>query len=291
MDLKIYKTLWGVTTRPTEICLQPLLADYNGIEGPAPEEEQERKVFSQMMADMQLDYIAEITTAGSYVPDRTASLQDHLDSFNHKLTISMDMNPSHITCLGGCDAWPENQSIEFFGEAINMAKAMGVSVSFETHRGRSFFNPWTTRRICQQLPDLRLTCDFSHWCVVCERLLDIDAEDMQFFFARADHIHARVGYDQGPQIPGIESDRYAPAIKRHLDYWRHIWLMQQERGFPVSTITPEFGPDGYQAIDVDSGKPVGNLDEMNISMGAMLRQAFHDTGYHQSPITQNHTNN
>ena len=32
------------------------------------------------------------------------------------------------------------------------------------------YNPWVTRDMCRLFPDLKLTADFSHFCVVAERV-------------------------------------------------------------------------------------------------------------------------
>ena len=82
--------------------------------------------------------------------------------------------PQWVTIIGGCDAWTLEQSVRFFGEAQEVAARMNIACSFETHRSRSLFNPWTTLAILQRMPELKLTCDFSHWVVVMERQLDDD---------------------------------------------------------------------------------------------------------------------
>ena len=45
----------------------------------------------------------------------------HLDSLRHKLERSITLRPLFVNCLGGCDAWPEAQSVEFFGRAMEIA--------------------------------------------------------------------------------------------------------------------------------------------------------------------------
>ena len=119
-------------------------------------------------------------------------------SLMRQAAAALECGPMFITVIGGCDAWTLTQSVEFFGEAMEISKALGVRMSFETHRSRCLFNPWTTREILLQLPAMELTCDFSHWCVVCERLIDTEPEIIALCAERAHHIHARVGYDQGP---------------------------------------------------------------------------------------------
>lgn len=274
MDLKLFKTLWGFAGTLQDAVEQAMAVGMHGIEGPAPETEVERAAFKRLLEDCNLDYIAEITTAGSYVPDRHATLKQHLESFRAKLTASVELNPLFITCLGGCDAWPESQSVEFFVKAMELADEFEVSVSFETHRGRSLFNPWTTQRMVEQLPDMRLTCDFSHWCVVCERLIDTEIDIIQQIADHAHHIHARVGYDQGPQVPNPAAPEYQPALKAHQNWWEIIWRSQIARQYTLTTMTPEFGPDGYLHESPFSREPVADLWELNTWMADEERAHF-----------------
>lgn len=274
MELKLFKTLWGHHGTLNSAIEEALHAKFDGIEGPAPTDKNALAQFKSAMSYTGLDYIAEITTAGSYVPDRHATLAQHVESFKYKLDKSMALNPLFITCLGGCDAWPENQSINFFGQAMAVAKDAGITVSFETHRGRSFFNPWTTERIVEQLPEIRLTCDFSHWCVVCERLMDSEIETIKKLAPHAHHVHARVGYDQGPQVPNPAAPEYQSELKAHQSWWEIIWQSQNQRGYDVTTMTPEFGPDGYLHLMPFSKEPVADLWEINQWMAKTEREHF-----------------
>ncbi|MDX5336325.1 MAG: TIM barrel protein, partial [Marinobacter sp.] len=155
------------------------VAGFDGIEGPPPEDADERRRFKRALATHGLDYIAEVCTAGGYVPDRQASPAEHLSSLRQRLSWSRELGPRFITSLAGCDAWAESQSIDFFGSAMALAADFELPISFETHRSRPLFNPWTTRRIAMALPDMQLTVDFSHWCVVCERLMDTELDAIE----------------------------------------------------------------------------------------------------------------
>ncbi len=223
MRLLFYKTLWGHEGSIAEACEQAVAAGFHGIEGAAPIDVIQQAEWQRLFAAYELDYIAEITTAGSYVPRRRHPITEHLDSFKRKLDASLSLKPRFITSLAGCDAWPESQSIEFFGSLMDIAKAAGVVVSFETHRSRSFFNPWTTMRICEQLPELNLTFDFSHWCVVCERLMDTEMDVLEVLAPQAFHIHARIGYDQGPQVPDPRIPHFRKELESHQNWWHLLW--------------------------------------------------------------------
>jgi sugar phosphate isomerase/epimerase len=274
MKLQLFKTLWGHQGTLASAISEALEAGFHGLEGPAPANTAAIRELKTLLADSGLNYIAEITTAGSYVPDRHASIQQHIDSFAEKLDQSLPFNPLFITCLGGCDAWTDDMNITFFNAAMEMAQSAKITVSFETHRGRAFFNPWVTDRIVSQLPEIKLTCDFSHWCVVCERLLDSELEVLEKLYSHAHHIHARVGYDQGPQVPHPAAPEYEYALRAHQSWWEMIWQQQLHKKAQVTTMTPEFGPDGYLHELPFSGEPVAVLWDLNCWMASEERRHF-----------------
>lgn len=274
MQLKLFKTLWGATGNVNEAIEQLVQAGMNGLEGPAPESEQTQKHLQALLDKYQLDYIAEITTAGTYVPDRNATLQQHLDSLEQKLKHSAALKPLFVTCLAGCDAWPEKTSIEFFSRAMELAAHFNLNISFETHRSRSLFNPWVTQRIVEQLPGILLTVDFSHWCVVCERLMDSELDVIHAIADNVQHIHARIGYEQGPQVPDPRAPEYKYALDAHQRWWDIIWKSQLKREFSYSTMTPEFGPDGYLHEMPFTQAPVADLWELNQWMAAEEENHF-----------------
>lgn len=274
MELKLFRTLWGYEGDPAPAVAESAEAGFDGIEGQVPKDPRQRRAFARALAEHGLDYIAEITTAGGYVPDRHAPLERHLASLERGLSLARELDPLRINCIGGCDAWSETQSLGFFQAAMALAERVDSEIAFETHRGRSLFNPWVTRRLAEALPELRLTADFSHWCVVCERLIDTELEVVEAIAPQVVHIHARVGYDQGPQVPHPAAPAYADALAAHQRWWEMLWRAQHAAGRRVSTMTPEFGPDGYLHHIPFSEEPVADLWQINCGMQRRERDHF-----------------
>lgn len=274
LTLQVFKTLWG-HEGDLDLAIEKCVAfGFDGIEGQAPDTNRARHDFRQKLDENGLSFIAEVCTAGSYVPRRDATVEEHRQSFAQQAEAALECRPLFVSSIAGCDAWNVAQSVEFFGAAHEFAGSCGTTASFETHRGRSFFNPWTTRDVLQQLPALRITCDFSHWCVVCERLIDSEPDVLQLCAERAHHIHARVGYDQGPQVPDPRAIEYSNALQSHERWWRMIWREQRQSGREGTTMTPEFGPDGYMQTLPHTQMPVGDVNEINRWMMGRQRQQF-----------------
>jgi hypothetical protein len=93
---------------------------------------------------------------------------------------------------------------------------------------------------------------------------------------RALHIHPRVGYEQGPQVPEPRAPEYHRPVEAHFAWWEKIWDGQRARGFETITMTPEYGPDGYLQREPFTQKPAADLWELNTWTGHRLTQKFRD---------------
>ncbi|MCY1275759.1 hypothetical protein D9M68_257170 [compost metagenome] len=263
MQLQIFKTFWGHAGSAEQAARLAVEAGFDGLEAPAPSEAGARAAFAAVLVDHGLDYIAEICTAGSYVPERHATPAEHLADLERKLRDGLPLQPRFFNVMAGCDAWPLGVQLEFFAAALEIGARHGVQLSFETHRGRSLFNPWVTGELVRQLPELRLTADISHWVVVSERLLDDDWELLLGIAEQVHHVHGRVGYPQGPQVPHPAAPEYADCLAFHQRFWAAVWASQRRRGYAQSSLTPEFGPDGYLHTLPFTDQPVADLWQIN----------------------------
>ncbi len=251
MELKIFRHLWGLTD-PWE-ALFPTIKDlnYHGIEHilpPKPDQERFRSLIEQLG----FDYIAQVVTNGD-------SVADHISSFRRVIEEARELKPVKINCHSGADWFSGEEARRFFGEALDSEAKIGVSVAHETHRGRIFYNPWTTERLLREYPEIKLSCDLSHWVVVSERLLDTEMPIIRLCAERCIHIHARVGYEEGPQVPDPRAPEYERHLLAHERWWRLIWHEQERRGMLESTLTPEFGAPDYLHTLPYSRMPVANL--------------------------------
>jgi len=239
---------------------------FDGVEGPPPETAAQANELSRSG----LPYIAEICSGGSYAPASSVSVESHFQDFRSQVSHALEANALFCSCLVGSDSWPLPVAIDFFGRALEFGKIVGTELSFETHRSRPTFHPWLTAELLRALPELRLTCDFSHWCVVCERLPDDEAV-LELAISRARHVHARVGYAQGPQVPDPRAPEYEAELLAHEGWWRRIAIAAAKRGQASLTVTPEFGPDGYLQQAPFSKRPVADLGELNRWMAQRQR--------------------
>ena len=254
MKLVLVRHLWGVT-EPWETAFPRFKSlGYGGIECGVPPPA-ERKRFRALLGEQGLSWVCQQWTGGK-------SVEEHLDSFKKQAEAGLECSPRIINSHSGRDGWDEADSCRFFEKALDFGKAAGVEIIHETHRGRILFNPWVTKRMLDRFPGLRLASDYSHWVCVNESLLWDDEAILRQCARRAAHIHARVGYPEGPQVPDPRAPEFKEAVERHELWWDWIWDAQERAGAEESTLCPEFGPAGYLHTLPYTNVPVADQAEI-----------------------------
>lgn len=81
------------------------------------------------------------------------------------------------------------------------------------------FTPKATARVLKLFPDLKITADFSHFTCVCESMLSDQQEDLDLIKSRALHVHGRVGFEEGPQVPHPAAPEYAQYLQQFEAWW------------------------------------------------------------------------
>lgn len=255
MQLKPVRQLWGITEPWEDTFPRIQAAGYTALEAPIPPDAEHAR-FRELLGQYGFDYVAMVFTEGDTV-------SDHLASFRAQIDQCEGLSPLLINSHSGRDAWSADDGASFFDEALTFERDLDVPIAHETHRGRVFYNPWATARLLDRFPDLRLCCDLSHWVCVCERLLDTEEEIIAQCAERCIHIHARVGFEEGPQVPEPRAPEYREHVEAHERWWRTIWEAQAERGRSYLTVTPEYGPPNYLHTLPYTRMPMADLWEIS----------------------------
>lgn len=274
-DLTIFQTLWGFSGDLEAAIQRARRQGFDGLECNLKHPALTALNVDAVRAGLQqaeLPLILEVVTGGDYVPDLQITPEQHLAELEQSLNAAQNLRPLRITVITGSDSWPLDQQHRFLERAIELALLSEAPVSFETHRSRSLFNPWLIAEFVREHPCLRLTADLSHWCCVSERLMEPELSPVQAMADRVDHIHARVGHAQGPSVAHPMAPEASIALAAHCRCWQLFFTLQRQRGHQPTTITPEFGPDGYLPLLPFTGMPVADLDQINRAIAEWLRQ-------------------
>ncbi|GLV55235.1 hypothetical protein KDH_20820 [Dictyobacter sp. S3.2.2.5] len=252
MQLQLVRHLWGIGGTHEEAFPRIKAQGYAAIETGLPEPGQVSH-FQDLLQEHGLGYIPQIFTSG-------ASVEEHLATFRQQVEQAAPFQPAKINCHSGKDLWSLDQSLRFYREALKIEADAGIAVAHETHRGRVFFYPGITAQVLERVEGLKLCCDLSHWVCVGERLIDDQLDVVRLCASCCIHLHARVGYEEGPQVPDPRAPEYLPYVEAHERWWSIIWDEQERQGMQISTLTPEYGPPGYLHTLPYTQEPVADLE-------------------------------
>jgi sugar phosphate isomerase/epimerase len=258
------KSKWEMWDDSLEVFLQRVMASgfeateiYLGSLQESPAE------IARLHTTYGLRLIGQILTQGQ-------SYKDHIKSLESQFEFAEQCQVAFINSHTGRDIFSFAENLQVFQRAVQLSQSSGIPILIETHRGRPTYSAVETRKYLEAVPELRLTADFSHWMVVHESDLADQRANVELAMARADYIHARVGYAEGPQIPDPRAPEWEQAVETHVKLWQQI-IDQHKRNDKESLyITPEFGPPAYMHTVPFTNQPVGDVWEQNVYMKDLL---------------------
>lgn len=261
MQTLIIKALWGMTGSLAEQIERVAAAGYDGFELWPDQHTISRQELTAIAASYNLKMIV-----GALVETK-ADLEPTLKKLGEYDTLRINLH-------SGRDSMRRAEASAFFEEALRVEEQIGLSVGHETHRGRILFTPWDTAYYLQQFSNLKITADYSHWVNVCERLPADQAEALSLANSRAIHIHGRVGYEEGPQVPDPSAPEYAAQLGWHETQWQQIKTLHAQSQQDILTFTPEYGPPNYLHTLPHTNVPVADLWQVCLWAADRARQQF-----------------
>lgn len=196
----------------------------------------------------------------------------HITSLEQQVARALYYEPITINCHTGRDIFSFEDNVTIFKRAMALEAEYGVPLVHETHRTRPTFSTLMTEQLLQALPDLKLNLDISHWMVVHESDLSDQVERVSALVAQAWHVHARVGFEEGPQVSDPTSPLWLDHLHNHIAWWQKVVDAAKRRGQKTLTITPEFGPFPYAHVNPVTGKPLTNIWQANLFMHHTLAE-------------------
>jgi hypothetical protein len=250
MQLKLIKCDWGlehIGDMPRRLEAYRA-AGYDGVE--CASIGMEPAAFGETTEALGLDYVAMM-----FCDDEAA--------FARQLEYVKRTRPILINCHPGRDWFDLERSVRFFNEVAEQAATVDAPVVFETHRTRCLYSPWHTERILNALPWLRITADFSHFTNVAENDMRKPpySDMMDIAIERADHIHARVGSSEAPQVADPRVGSGLKWTELFESWWDRIVEARLAEGRQWLTVNAEFGPPPYQPAHPD-GAPLSDIWEV-----------------------------
>ncbi len=269
-SLKVMGTNWGFTGTVDAFCAKAKKAGYDGIEMWWPGTAGAQKELFDALKKHQLE-IGFLVGGSDADPDKHfAQFRTMIDGAAYQ-TIQ---RPLYINCHSGRDFFSPADSGKFIEYTNKLAKETGLTICHESHRSRIMFAAHVAKQYFQKYPDLRLTLDISHWCNVHESLLHDQEETVQFALSRTDHVHARIGHPEGPQVNDPRAPEWEATVKRHLEWWDTVVQHKIKNGSNRLTILTEFGPPDYMPTLPYTRQALSDQWGINEYMMQLLRKRY-----------------
>lgn len=268
-ELKILGTGWGFTGTIDELCGRIKKEGYDGIEVLWPAEKKAQEELFAALEKHELEL-------GLLCAGFDSNYQKHLEEFvaaTNEAATQTIRRPLFINCHSGRDHFSYEQNKAFIDHTTRLSSETGIIICHETHRARILYSAPAARHYLDTIPELRITLDASHWCNVSESLLEDQQETLDLALSRTDHIHARIGHPEGPQVSDPRAPEWEPAVKAHLDWWDKIVETKRKAGKRLTILT-EFGPPDYMPTLPYSRDPLSDQWAVNVYMLQLLRKRY-----------------
>jgi hypothetical protein len=91
--------------------------------------------------------------------------------------------------------------------------------------------------------------------------------------SRSNHIHARIGHPEGPQVNDPRAPEWQNTVETHFKWWDAIVERKKKEGARLTILT-EFGPADYMTTIPYTRQPLANQWEINVHMLKTLRARY-----------------
>ena len=268
-ELIILATNWGFKGSIDEYCARVKQEGYDGIEiwWPAQAKDQEELFKALKKNNLQVGFLC---GAGQ------KEFREHLASFQKMIDAAASntvQKPLYINCHSGRDFFSYEENKSFIDHTTQLANKTGILICHETHRSRMLFAAPVAKQYIQKNPELKITFDVSHWCNVSESLLQDQEETVNLALQRVEHIHARIGHPEGPQVNDPRAPEWEAVVKAHTAWWDKVVERKKKEGGRITFLT-EFGPPDYMPTIPYTRQPLADQWAINVYMMQLLRKRY-----------------
>ena len=204
------------------------------------------------------------------LPVEAETVDEYISNVLKQLKRTLPYQPDFINSHSGKDHYSFDENCKIIEAVESFSDINNIPIYHEIHRGRFTFHSTTTLAYLEKYPDLKLVGDLSHWCVTSESMLQDQEHILQKIFPRIKHIHARVGFEQSPQVNNPFAPEWEDNLNQFTVWWQQI--INEHQNMEEFTITPEFGPYPYMPQTPFNQMPLANQQELNIEMRDYLKR-------------------
>lgn len=269
MEIQFFCPLWGSNHLPFDtFCSRVKAAKFDGVEMGLPSDKTKKQEIISTLESHKLKLI------GQHYETLEPDFERHKKIFVHHLENLADSPALFINTQTGKDYYTFDQNKALIDIAEQVAGNTRKKILHETHRGKFSFAAHIMQQYLEELPQLRITLDISHWCNVAESFLQDQQKAVDLAIKHTDHIHSRVGFQEGPQITDPRAPEWKEAIEIHAKWWDKVIDLKKKAKQKEFTITTEFGAPPYLVLMPFTRQPITSQWEVNVYMMKLLRRRY-----------------
>lgn len=280
MNIKYICTFWGCEHQSAKEFLTNVVANgYEGVEINFPDDANFIAEFIDELENIRNTINSDfIFIAQQVLSNKKETVSEYIERITTRLEFLITLKPNYINSHTGKDFFEFIDNCKIIEITEPISRNSGIPIWHEIHRGRFSFHLKTLLKYLELFPKLKLIADFSHFSVVSESNLEDQQDLLTKIYPNIEHIHARIGFEQGPQV----NNPFAPEWKNYLNqystWWKEVIEIQKKRNCTQITITPEFGPFPYMPQEPFTKQPLSNQWEVNLQMKNYLQQNLNNNG-------------
>jgi len=247
--LDIYQSLWAMELRRPGIAERPMeenfaMASDAGYHGlcidPAVDEIDKMLRLKPLFEDHGLKCMVN-------------AFPHSIDKLEPLLELANDMNATLVNVIGGVMPLKVEQGVEVVERWMRDAQQAGLPLLFETHRDCTLNDLYYTLQLIEEVPEMRLCADLSHYVIDREMPLPLSDRDKIFMsriLARSDCFQGRISNREQIQIQ-IDFPQHQAWVEQFKAWWREgISGWRQRSGADEALIfLCELGPPPYAITD------------------------------------------
>ena len=273
MKIKYTCPFWGSEDLSAVTFLDKVLFEwYDGIEINLPEDKKFIDEFFNYLSEIKKTKPEFRFIAQQVLPPARESVDEYIERMKKRLNFNASFQPHHINSHTGKDFFSFEENCRVIDAANEISIKTGIPIYHETHRGRFSFHAKTLLNYLKKFPEIKLVGDFSHFCTVSESLLNDQEEIMNQIIPHVSHIHARVGFEQGPQVNDPNAPEWESHLHTFISWWKIIIENKTRQGYSEFIISPEYGPAPYMPVLPYSCKPLSDQWTNNTEMMNLLKK-------------------
>jgi len=200
-----------------------------------------------------------------------------LEDMRPLLQAAREMGACQVNAIGQVMPLTVAEGVPVVRRWMDEAAQVGVPLLFETHRDSLLNDLHYTLLLLDQVPQLRLCADLSHFVIDREMRLPLDAvsqAQMQHILERSDCFQGRVSSREQIQVQ-IDFPQHQEWVAQFRRWWTEGMRLWRQRNAQDATLVflCELGPPGY-AITDRSGAELSDRWEEALTIRRWVEQAW-----------------